>query len=59
MEEKCNHDINSESTTLRKSPKRFLVHPSIQDYFCPVCKKCFRYKKDSEGNLSLVKEEEK
>jgi len=56
MEDKCNHDIKSENTTLRKSPKRLLIHPSVQDYFCPVCKKCFRYKKDSEGNLSLVKE---
>jgi len=55
MEVKCNHDLDI-NTTLIKSHRKVLVHPEQIDYFCPICKRCFRYIKDSEGNLSLVKE---
>ena len=52
---KCNHDVTDPTTTLTCLPKRRLIRPNILDFYCPICHGCFKYIKDSENVLSLVK----
>lgn len=52
----CNHNTFSSNNTLIKVPKKTMVYPATEDYYCLYCKRFFKYKKDSEGKLSLVKD---
>ena len=52
----CNHNAFSSNSTLIKVPKKTMVYPATEDYYCLYCKHLFKYKKDSEGKLSLVKD---
>lgn len=52
----CNHDVLSPQNTLIKVPKKKMVYPPVEEYYCLYCKHFFKYKKDSEGSLSLVKD---
>ena len=42
-DENCNHDPNLKDTSLKRINKRVMVHPERADFFCPICKKAFRF----------------
>lgn len=45
----CKHDPNLKDTTLLKSFKYKMVNPQVFDFFCPCCKKIFKFGIDTSG----------
>ena len=41
--QKCNHDPNLKDTSLKRLNKRIMIHPELADFFCPICKRAFRF----------------
>ena len=55
---KCNHELDLEGTTLIQLNRRTMVSPAVIDYFCPCCKKFFKYGLNKDNNYVLIKPED-
>lgn len=47
-DEKCNHDLESPTTTVRIIKRRFMVHPEEIHGVCTVCHKEIIFKKKND-----------
>jgi len=54
MVDRCKHDPNFNNTTLIKNSKYKMINPQIFDFFCPCCKKTFKFSKDAFGKYCEV-----
>jgi hypothetical protein len=54
MTDKCKHDPNLKDTTLIKSSKYKMVNPQIYEFFCPCCKKVFKFGMNASGKYYEV-----
>lgn len=49
MVDKCKHDPNLKGTTLVKNSKYKMINPQTFDFFCPCCKKIFKFGINASG----------
>lgn len=54
MTTKCKHDPNLNGTTLIKSLKYKMINPQVFDFFCPCCKKVFKFGINASGKYYEV-----
>ena len=45
----CNHDPNSKESSLILLRRRVFIYPPEYDFFCPGCKKFFKFDKGEDG----------
>lgn len=48
---KCIHDPNDNKSTLIMLAKRNMSYPPEFDYFCPDCKRVFRFYRNEDGKF--------
>ena len=54
MADKCKHNPNLNGTTLVKNSKYKMVNPQVFDFFCPYCKKVFKFGINAAGKYYEV-----